>query len=95
MKTKLSLLLILTFGFVLSASAGLICEPLGNHNWVCEAPYTENIQSYSWSTGSHSPISYVYCGFGNNYKHVSVTITYTNGTTSTLARNFNCNSGNF
>jgi len=93
MKTKLSLLLILTFGFVLSASADISCEPMGGvggGNWFCEEIDAVNAQSFSWSTGSNTPFTFVSCGLSTNVKHVSLTITHTNGSTSTLSRFFHC-----
>ena len=90
MKTKLSLLLMLTFGFVFSASADISCEPLSGSSWFCEEAEAQNAQSFSWSTGSNTPFTLVSCGFSAGVKFVTLTITHTNGTTSTQFASFQC-----
>ena len=94
MKTKSFLLLILTFGFVFTASAEITCEPLG-YSWFCEDQNAQNAQSFSWSTGSTTPFTFVNCGFANGNKYVSLTITHTNGSTSTQTKVFHCGSSVF
>ncbi len=91
MKTKLSLLLLLTFGFAFSANADISCEPMGlGGNWFCEELDAQNAQSFSWSTGSATPFTMVSCGLSTGIKQVSLTVTHTDGSTSTSTSFFHC-----
>lgn len=90
MKTKLAFIMMLTFGCVLSANASISCEPLGGSTWFCEELGATNVQSYTWSTGSTTPFTFVSCGLSTNDKQVSLTITHTNGSTSTSSVIFHC-----
>jgi hypothetical protein len=94
MKRKTTLILALTFGFTLAANAGIICEPLGNKTWACEAPYTANA-TYSWSStggisaGGTAPVIYASCSYASGTVRVAVN---SNGNVTNYSKYLNCNS---
>lgn len=99
MKNKSTLVLLLIFGFALSVNASIICEPLGNNQWVCESqPYVPNT-SYSWSGSGHimaggsAPVTYASCTGSSGSGSVNLTITYPNGSTASSGKYLRCYSG--
>jgi len=94
MKTKLALLFILNFGVALAANADIYCERLVD-SWICEESGAQNAVSFSWSTGSQTPFTFVSCYAGAGLQFVTLTITYSDGSTSTQFATIRCQGGFF